>query len=99
VWQALQTKHRHFCVSAGEACLLSRCCRPHRCSSRADQETLVCLQMILLAEITPPGSTAEIVPLFAADAPAMVALTDLAFPGFFRQRTCEIGCGTSTSER
>jgi ribosomal protein S18 acetylase RimI-like enzyme len=25
------------------------------------------------------------------DAPAMVALTDLAFPGYFRKRTCEMG--------
>jgi ribosomal protein S18 acetylase RimI-like enzyme len=33
----------------------------------------------------------EIVSLTCADAPAMVALTDLAFPGFFRPRTCEMG--------
>jgi ribosomal protein S18 acetylase RimI-like enzyme len=29
--------------------------------------------------------------LSAADAPAMAALTDVAFPGFFRMRTCEMG--------
>ena len=29
--------------------------------------------------------------LTAADAPAMVRLTDIAFPGFFRMRTCAMG--------
>jgi ribosomal protein S18 acetylase RimI-like enzyme len=29
--------------------------------------------------------------LTCADAPAMVALTDVGFPGFFRSRTCEMG--------
>ena len=35
--------------------------------------------------------TQEIRPLTIADAPAMVALTDVAFPGFFRPRTCLLG--------
>lgn len=35
--------------------------------------------------------TAGILPLSAADAPAMVALTDVAFPGFYRPRTYLLG--------
>jgi ribosomal protein S18 acetylase RimI-like enzyme len=42
-----------------------------------------------------PTDRSDIVELSAADAPAMVELTTLAFPGFFRQRTVELGryCG------
>jgi GNAT superfamily N-acetyltransferase len=36
-------------------------------------------------------SAANIGPLTCANAPEMVALTDVAFPGFFRRRTCEMG--------
>ncbi|WP_433973369.1 GNAT family N-acetyltransferase [Tunturiibacter lichenicola] len=55
------------------------------------EESLECLQMVLPAEITQPAPTIEILPLSNADAPEMVALTTLAFPGFFRSRTCEMG--------
>ena len=37
------------------------------------------------------SETLHITPLTCSDAPAMVALTDLAFPGFFRARTCLMG--------
>ncbi len=37
------------------------------------------------------GDNRGIAPLTCSDAGAMVALTDLAFPGFFRFRTCEMG--------
>jgi GNAT superfamily N-acetyltransferase len=47
--------------------------------------------MVLPEDVTPPGPTPEIVPLSSANSPEMVALTDLAFPGFFRSRTCEMG--------
>ncbi len=47
--------------------------------------------MVLPEEVTPPGPTPEIVHLTDANAPEMVALTTLAFPGFFRNRTCEMG--------
>jgi GNAT superfamily N-acetyltransferase len=52
-----------------------------------------CLQMAfpepsLLPTIEP---ALPISPLTCADAPAMVALTDAAFPGFFRPRTCVMG--------
>jgi ribosomal protein S18 acetylase RimI-like enzyme len=53
--------------------------------------TLECLQMVLPAEVVPPDPAIEIVSLSDANAGEMVALTDLAFPGFFRQRTCEMG--------
>jgi GNAT superfamily N-acetyltransferase len=56
------------------------------------ETSLECLQMVLPDEVTPPPDTAiEIVPLSCADAPDMVSLTDLAFPGFFRVKTCEMG--------
>jgi predicted GNAT family acetyltransferase len=54
-------------------------------------ESLKCLQMVLPEEVVPPDATMELVRLSAADAPEMVALTTLAFPGFFRDRTCEMG--------
>lgn len=52
-----------------------------------------CLQMGFpgdspLTVITP---ALPISPLTCADSPAMVALTDVAFPGFFRSRTCLMG--------
>ena len=47
--------------------------------------------MVLPREVTPPAPTSGIVQLSDANAPEMVALTDLAFPGFFRSRTCEMG--------
>jgi GNAT superfamily N-acetyltransferase len=52
---------------------------------------LECLQMVLPEEVMPPPPTLEIVPLSGANANEMVALTDLAFPGFFRSRTFEMG--------
>ena len=55
------------------------------------EETLVCLQMVLPDDVRVPDTSAEIVKLTDANAGEMVALTTLAFPGFFRQRTCEMG--------
>jgi GNAT superfamily N-acetyltransferase len=57
----------------------------------AVEETLDCFQMVLPEGEDPGAATIEIVQLSAADAPEMVALTALAFPGFFRHRTCEMG--------
>jgi predicted GNAT family acetyltransferase len=54
-------------------------------------ETLKCLQMVLPEEVKPPEREVDLVPLSAEDAPAMVALTDVAFPGFFRSRTHAMG--------
>jgi GNAT superfamily N-acetyltransferase len=55
----------------------------------------VCLQMSFPPEAAlpqiEPGLGALIAPLTCADAPAMVALTDVAFRGYFRPRTCVMG--------
>ena len=52
-----------------------------------------CLQMAFPENAALPAinSALPISPLTCADAPAMVALTDAAFPGFFRLRTCVMG--------
>src|SRR5579862_1627584 len=55
------------------------------------EETMDVLQMMLPEETAPPAPTIEVVSLSAADVAEMVALTDLAFPGFFRKRTHEMG--------
>ena len=47
--------------------------------------------MMLPEEVVPPDPAAEIASLSAANAAEMVALTDLAFPGFFRKKTWEMG--------
>jgi len=123
VWSALHTKHRHFALTAGDACRYPADVAPFAAvaSPSADallqlhsllapgesvwivgesypqpaklafEQTLLCLQMVLPAELVPPASTIEILPLSNDHAPEMVALTDLAFPGFFRSRTCEMG--------
>jgi predicted GNAT family acetyltransferase len=55
------------------------------------EEMLECVQMVLPEDVLLPDPTIEIVRLSDADAPEMMALTTLAFPGFFRSRTCEMG--------
>lgn len=52
-----------------------------------------CLQMGFPGGAPLPSSTTELAisELTCADASAMVALTDVAFPGFFRSRTCLMG--------
>jgi GNAT superfamily N-acetyltransferase len=55
------------------------------------EETLKCFQMILPEDVMLPDPAIEIARLSGANAGEMVALTDLAFPGFFRRRTCEMG--------
>jgi predicted GNAT family acetyltransferase len=57
----------------------------------AFEETMECLQMVLPEEVVLPGPTIEIARLSGANAGEMVALTNVAFPGFFRRRTCEMG--------
>jgi predicted GNAT family acetyltransferase len=54
---------------------------------------LHCHQMLGPSHAAVETGAAEIDPLLLTckDAGAMVALTTLAFPGFFRQRTCEMG--------
>jgi GNAT superfamily N-acetyltransferase len=55
------------------------------------EETLECLQMALPEDVTLPGPVPEIVDLAGTHAEEMVALTTLAFPGFFRSRTNKMG--------
>ncbi len=125
VWDALQTKHRHFAVCQGEACRYAQEVAPFVAVRAVTAEalrdvaallaedevvwliaeecpdveelvspgTLACLQMILPEEIMPPAEEESdgIIRLSAANAAEMVALTDVAFPGFFRKRTHEMG--------
>jgi ribosomal protein S18 acetylase RimI-like enzyme len=58
-------------------------------------DNLNCVQMMLPRDVELPSRAAEVLPLSAANAPEMVALTDAAFPGFFRSSTYRMGsyCG------
>jgi GNAT superfamily N-acetyltransferase len=124
VWHSLETRHRHFSISAGRARRYPADVAPFVAVGEptlealkavhsllvpgeqvwiADAEfpawpelvwetSIECLQMVLPAKIIPPpAGNNGILTLSCEDAPAMVALTDLAFPGFFRVRTCEMG--------
>ena len=55
------------------------------------EETLECLQMVLPGDVGALDTEIKIVKLSDANADEMVALTTLAFPGFFRHRTSEMG--------
>lgn len=123
VWHALETRHRHFAISAGQArrypadvAPFMAVAEPTRGALKAVhsllapgeqvwiadakfpawpelvwETSLECLQMVLPADVTVPEEANGIVKLSCEDAPAMVELTDLAFPGFFRVKTCEMG--------
>ncbi|HEY5101810.1 MAG TPA: GNAT family N-acetyltransferase [Steroidobacteraceae bacterium] len=54
-------------------------------------ETLPCLQMMRSLEGATLTASANLLRLGPADIPEMIALTDHAFPGFFRARTLEMG--------
>jgi ribosomal protein S18 acetylase RimI-like enzyme len=122
-WHALQTKHRHLALFAGDACRYRAEVSPFGAVATPTsaalrqlhsllvpgesvwlvgesypqvpefyfEEKLECLQMVLPRTVTLPDPTIEMVSLSEANAAEMVALTDLAFPGFFRKRTCEMG--------
>jgi ribosomal protein S18 acetylase RimI-like enzyme len=53
--------------------------------------TLECVQMMLPVELAMRASPIELQRLSGADSDAMVALTDISFPGFFRSHTYEMG--------
>jgi ribosomal protein S18 acetylase RimI-like enzyme len=59
------------------------------------EDALECVQMALPEEAPLPAPRREVLALTAAHAPEMVALTNLAFPGFFRPATHRMGsfCG------
>jgi len=52
---------------------------------------LSCVQMVLPPHSSPAAADHESVTLSQEHAGEMVALTDIAFPGFFRIRTCAMG--------
>ena len=56
-----------------------------------NEGTLECVQMVLTRELPPHTLPIELQRLTSEDADAMVALTDVAFPGFFRSHTYEMG--------
>ena len=55
------------------------------------EQSLDSFQMVLPKTAVLPPSTGEIAKLSDASAPDMVELTSLAFPGFFRAKTCNMG--------
>jgi predicted GNAT family acetyltransferase len=57
----------------------------------AVEASLECLQMALPQSIATPETTRDHARLSARDARAMVALTDIAFPGFFRPHSYRMG--------
>jgi ribosomal protein S18 acetylase RimI-like enzyme len=123
VWHSLQTKHRHFALSHGDACRYPADVAPFAAVAKpgvaamkqlssllAPEEslwifgdhhtaipelvfetTLKCLQMVVEAHAEFPAPMNGIVPLADDHAQEMVALTDIAFPGFFRARTNQMG--------
>jgi ribosomal protein S18 acetylase RimI-like enzyme len=59
------------------------------------KDALDCVQMVCPTDSLLPPESIEVLPLAEAHAPEMLALTDLAFPGFFRPNTYRMGyyCG------
>lgn len=54
-------------------------------------DALECVQMVLPEEVKVPVPGCDVLPLNAAHAQEMVALTNVAFPGFFRSATYRMG--------
>ncbi len=54
-------------------------------------DRMTCPQMALPDDFDPPEPAADIIEMSEANAHEMVALTDLAFPGFFRPQTWRMG--------
>jgi ribosomal protein S18 acetylase RimI-like enzyme len=54
-------------------------------------DALDCVQMVLPQEVEIPSPVRDVLPLTAAHAQEMVALTNVAFPGFFRPATYRMG--------
>ena len=54
-------------------------------------DALDCVQMVLPKEVDIPAPGRDVLALTAAHAQEMVALTDIAFPGFFRPATYRMG--------
>jgi ribosomal protein S18 acetylase RimI-like enzyme len=78
----------HALLGAGESLWIADA--PSHPGLSVAQE-LECVQMVLPPEAPLPPAGAGIVPLSGANAGEMVALTDVAFPGFFRPATYRMG--------
>ena len=78
----------HSLLAPGEYVWLFGTHYPHL-PELLNEGTLECLQMVLTRELDAKPSAIDL--LSAADADAMVALTDIAFPGFFRSHTYRMG--------
>ncbi len=79
----------HSLLAPGESVWLMGTGYPHLPELR-NEGTLECAQMVLTRPLVAQAD-AELDRLSAADSEAMVALTDIAFPGFFRSHTYEMG--------
>jgi ribosomal protein S18 acetylase RimI-like enzyme len=55
------------------------------------EQVIECPQMILPENVHPASPADDVLKMTEGDAGAMVGLTDIAFPGFFRVRTCQMG--------
>jgi len=123
VWHALQTTHRRFAVSLGEARRYPADVAPFAAVSSPTaaafnqlcslmtlgesiwifgqghpnvpglfvEQRVECFQMVLPETTGLPVSNNEVRKLPNESAPDMVELTGLAFPGFFRNKTCQMG--------
>jgi ribosomal protein S18 acetylase RimI-like enzyme len=78
----------HSLLAPGEHVWLFGTHYPHL-PELLNEGTLECVQMVLTRELDAKPSAIDL--LSAADADAMVALTDIAFPGFFRSHTYQMG--------
>ena len=97
-WHALHTEHARFAMMRQLASLLApgetiylMGDPPEVVPELVYGEIFPCLQMTSPASVAPESQDAGVVGLTCDDAAAMVGLTDVAFPGFFRARTCEMG--------
>jgi ribosomal protein S18 acetylase RimI-like enzyme len=80
----------HSLLAPGESVWLFGTHYPHL-PELHKEGTLECVQMVLTTELTEQSTATKIERLSAADSDAMVTLTDIAFPGFFRSRTYAMG--------
>jgi ribosomal protein S18 acetylase RimI-like enzyme len=87
---ALALRQLHSLLAPGESVWIIGDRLP-RVPGLSFEGTLPCLQMVLPRGVAPRGPTIEIVQLSSSKAHEMGALTNLAFPGFFRNRTPEMG--------
>ena len=88
---AAAQRQLHALLGIGESVWVAG--EPHHPGLRVEQE-LDCVQMVFPRDAPPPPVSApesDIVRLSGENAAQMVALTDVAFPGFFRPATHRMG--------